>query len=664
MSNTVHNPILQNAKTQEEANLFPEILDQAINHATEALISRQNPDGHMVFALEADATIPAEYIMLMHYLDEIDAPLQARIAQYLRRIQRADGSWPLFHAGAMDLSATVKGYYALKLAGDHPDAPHMVNARRAIHQAGGAARANVFTRIALCLFGQIPWRAVPVMPAEIMILPKWFPFHMDKISYWSRTVIAPLLILMARRPQAINPHKVDVAELFLVPPFLEKRYLHPVSRNWIATGFRYLDHVVRAVEPFFPHATRARAIRAAELFMIERLNGLDGLGAIFPAMANSVMAMECLGYRKDDPKLVTAKEALRRLVIEEPDGSAYVQPCLSPVWDTSLAAHALLEVADVRSQKAAPVAKAAVAPGNDWLAGRQICDVMGDWKEQRPDLLPGGWAFQYNNPHYPDVDDTAVVVMALDRAGDPAHRPHIERAVDWIIGMQSDNGGWGAFDANNEYFYLNYIPFADHGALLDPPTIDVTARCVSMLAQLGRRKGDPVIDRAIGYIWSEQETNGSWFGRWGTNYIYGTWSVLCALNAAGEDLRSQNVRRAVDFLVSCQRPDGGWGEDGISYYDGHHGEGTISTASQTAWALLGLMAAGEVDHPAVKKGVRFLLRDRKQHGLWDEETYTAVGFPRVFYLRYHGYRAYFPLMALARFKNLTTGNDHRVAYGF
>jgi len=639
-------------------------LDAAIEAATEALVRHQQPDGHWVFALEADATIPAEYIMLMHYLDEIDETLQQRIAPYLRKIQGQDGGWPLFHGGKFDISATTKAYYALKLVGDSIDAPHMVRAREAILSAGGAARCNVFTRIALALFGQVPWRAVPVMPVEIMVLPKWFPFHLTKVSYWSRTVIVPLLILMAEKPQAKNPRRIDVAELFVTPPFEERRYMHSAKKNFWATAFRWLDHVLRFVEPAFPNALHQRSIARGVAFMEERLNGLDGLGAIFPAMANSVMAMECLGYAKDDPKLLTAKASLAKLVIEDKDGDVYVQPCVSPVWDTGLAAHAMLEVSDVRNGgEASPAAKRAAAAASDWLISKQELDLVGDYAHNRPNVRPGGWAFQYGNAHYPDVDDTAAVVMAIDRAGDPEHRENIDRAVEWVVGMQSGNGGWGAFDADNEHYYLNYIPFADHGALLDPPTADVSARCVSMLAQVGMKRGNPAIDRGVAYLWDEQEDDGSWYGRWGTNYIYGTWSVLCALNAAGEDLQHPGFRKAVEYLVSMQRADGGWGEDGISYYDGHHGEAPNSTASQTSWAVLGLMAAGEVDHPAVQRGIDFLMRTRQDTGLWHEDTYTAVGFPRVFYLRYHGYRAYFPLMALARYRNLTTGNSKLVMHG-
>ena len=641
-------------------------LDDAIETAAQALISRQKSDGHWIFPLEADATIPAEYIMLMHYLDEIDAALQAKIAAYLRKIQGKDGGWPLFHDGAFDLSATVKAYLALKLAGDGIDAPHMRRARGVILSAGGAARANVFTRSALALFGFVPWRAVPVMPVEIMLLPKWFPFHMTKIAYWSRTVVAPLVVLMALKPTAINPFGVRLDELFVTPAEQERRYMHAATPNFWALAFRQIDKVLRWAEPHIPKAMRTSAIDRAMAFSLERLNGVDGLGGIFPAMANSVMAMVALGYPNDDPNLMIAKESLRRLVISDDDGDAYVQPCVSPIWDTCLAEQAMLEVADAlgHNESKRSSVKGAIARASGWLVSKQILDVAGDWAVNRPGLRPGGWAFQYANDYYPDVDDTAVVAMALDRAGDPNHRENIDRAIEWVIGMQSRNGGWGAFDTDNEHYYLNYIPFADHGALLDPPTVDVSARCISLLAQTGMKRGHPVIDRGVAYLWAEQEADGSWFGRWGTNYIYGTWSALCALNAAGEDLSSPGIGRAVKWLADRQLSDGGWGEDGLSYYPGREGIAKISTASQTAWALLGLMAAGQVDHPAVALGIDYLLRHRQDEtGQWEEDAYSAVGFPRVFYLRYHGYRQYFPLMALARYRNLKADGSVIVRFG-
>ncbi|HEX4826697.1 MAG TPA: squalene--hopene cyclase, partial [Xanthobacteraceae bacterium] len=619
--------------------------------------------GHWVFELEADATIPAEYVLLRHYLAEpVDAVLEAKIAVYLRRIQGDHGGWPLFYGGAFDMSASVKAYFALKMIGDSVDAPHMVRARAAIRARGGASRSNVFTRVTLALFGFIPWRAVPVMPVEIMLLPKWFPFHLDKVSYWSRTVIVPLLVLQALKPRARNPKGIAIEELFLEPP--PTIGLAPKAPQQTALWFwffRGVDLVLRFITPMFPKQWRQRAVERAVEWVTERLNGEDGLGAIFPAMANSVMMFDALGYPQHHPQRAIARKSIEKLLAVH-EHEAYCQPCVSPIWDTALTCHALLEVGG-------ECAVAQACKGLEWLAPKQILDVKGDWIARRPNIRPGGWAFQYANPHYPDVDDTAVVVMAMDRAqGSDAHndfRASIAAGQEWILGMQSDNGAWGAFDADNEYDYLNNIPFADHGALLDPPTEDVTARCVSMLAQIDERAlKSAAFARAVDYLRRTQMEEGSWYGRWGMNYIYGTWSVLCALNAAGVDHASAEVRRAVAWLVKIQNRDGGWGEDGASYKLDYRGyERAPSTASQTAWALLGLMAAGEIDHPAVERGIDYLARTQGDDGFWNEPRYTATGFPRVFYLRYHGYSKFFPLWALARYRNLKNANARSVPYG-
>ncbi len=633
---------------------FASKLDRSVSRAVRGLLDRQKEDGHWVFVLEADATIPAEYILLKHFLDEVDAQKQARLASYIRSIQADHGGWPLWHDGPFDISASVKGYWALKAAGDPIDAPHMERARAAILAHGGAARTNVFTRTLLALFQQVPWRACPVMPIEIMILPRWFPFHLEKISYWSRTVIVPLLVLMAVKPKPRL--KIDIPELFVEPPQAVRDWHPRKDRSFWGSFFRGLDKVLQVVEPHFPAKTRKRSIDRAVAWVTERLNGEDGLGAIYPAMANSVLMYECLGYPKDDPNLVIAKQSIEKLLASDGE-TFYCQPCVSPIWDTGLACHALIESGD-------PEAIAKAKRGLSWLRERQILDVKGDWVARRPDLKPGGWAFQYANAHYPDLDDTAVVAMALDRSQDARFDQSVRRATEWVEGMQSKNGGWAAFEVDNEHYYLNHIPFADHGALLDPPTVDVTARCVGMLAQLGRTKEDPAVARAIDYLRREQEADGSWYGRWGTNYIYGTWSALCALNAVGIEHSAPEIRRAVDWLLAQQHPDGGWGEGGESYYAGvAKSPKVVSTASQTAWAVLGLMAAGEVDNPAVARGVDFLTRTQNDEGLWDEQSYTAVGFPRVFYLRYHGYRAFFPLWAVSRYRNLTRGNSKTVAWG-
>ncbi len=631
-------------------------IEQVIEDAAAGLRGLQHDDGHWLFELEADATIPAEYVLLNHFLDEIDDETEARLGAYIRARQADHGGWPLFPGGAFDISCTVKAYYALKLIGDDPEAPHMVRARKAVLAAGGAARCNVFTRITLALFGQVPWRAVPSMPVEVINLPRWFPFHLTKVSYWSRTTIVPLTILLALKPRAKNPRGIGIAELFTIPP---ERDWHYFPRDTVTQWcFLTLDRVLSVGENAIPGGVRRRAIDKALDWCLTRLNGEDGLGAIFPPMANVVMAFDALGYGPDHPPRRTARRAVDLLLTEPANGDQYCQPCVSPVWDTGLAALSLLECDSEDDRRAAD-------DSLPWLADLQILDVAGDWAAMRPDAPPGGWAFQYRNDYYPDVDDTAVVAMALHRADPEAHREAIERAADWIVAMQNENGGWGAFDADNEHYSLNHIPFADHGALLDPATADVSARCVSFLCQIGYAREHETVAKGVAYLRAEQEENGSWFGRWGTNYIYGTWSVLCALNAAGEDPASPTIRKSVAWLEAKQRADGGWGETGDSYYTERieRAFDVVSTPSQTAWALLALMAVGEVESDAVRRGIDYLCRAERQGAKWLEDDYTAVGFPRVFYLRYHGYSAYFPLWALARYRSLSRGNDHRPRYG-
>jgi squalene-hopene/tetraprenyl-beta-curcumene cyclase len=638
-------------------------LESSIDSATLALLDYQRPDGHWVFELEADCTIPAEYVLLRHYLAEpVDAALEAKIAVYLRRVQGAHGGWPLVHEGAFDMSASVKAYFALKMIGDSLDAPHMLRAREAIHARGGAIHSNVFTRFMLAMFGVLTWRSVPVLPVEIMLLPMWSPFHLNKISYWARTTIVPLLVLAALKPRAKNLTAVGIDELFLQDPRSIGMTAKAPHQSWAwFTLFRSLDAVLRVIEPLFPKSLHQRAIDSAVAFIEERLNGEDGMGAIYPPMANIVMMYEALGKPADyPPRAVTRKGIDNLLVIGEIE--AYCQPCVSPVWDTTLSCHALLEAG---SEKALASAK----EGLDWLVPKQILDLKGDWAVKRPDVRPGGWAFQYNNAYYPDLDDTAVVVMSMDRArregGGSDYDEAIARGREWIEGMQSRDGGWGAFDVDNLEYYLNNIPFSDHGALLDPPTEDVTARCVSMLGQLGETaQSSKAVADGLAYLRRTQLAEGSWYGRWGMNYIYGTWSVLSALNAAGVSHQDPMMRKAVDWLVAVQNKDGGWGEDAVSYRLDYRGmQPAPSTASQTAWALLALMAAGEVDHPAVARGMRYLMATQAEKGLWDEQRYTATGFPRVFYLRYHGYSKFFPLWALARYRNLKKTNTRVVGVG-
>ncbi|QSA98496.1 squalene--hopene cyclase [Methylococcus sp. EFPC2] len=624
-------------------------LDSAIARAKARLLDLQHEEGYWVFELEPDCTIPSEYILMMHHMDEIDAGLQTKIAYYLRSQQNTDGSYPLYRGGAGDLSCTVKAYYALKLAGDSIQAAHMVQAREWILARGGAAKANVFTRILLAMFEQLPWRAVPLIPVEIMLLPRWFPFHLDKISYWSRTVMVPLSILCTYRVKARNPHKIGIAELFVTPPDQERNYFSHVKTP-LGKAILALDRIGQLLEPLMPGYVRRKATAKARDWFMERLNGYDGLGAIFTAIVNSYEAMDYLGVPPENEQRKTARAAIDRLLVVK-DEWAYCQPCVSPVWDTGLAALALQEV-DRRERD--PRTRQALASALRWLAAKQLKDEPGDWQVQRPNLPGGGWAFQFGNSYYPDVDDTAVAAYALEQAGNSDFADNVERAGIWIAGMQSRNGGYGAFDADNTHRYLNQVPFADHGALIDPPTADVSGRCIMLLGKLLNRHPEyrPVIDRCIAYLRNEQEADGCWFGRWGTNYIYGTWSVLTGLEAAGVSRNDPGIRKAVAWLKCGQGADGSWSEDNDSYQNAEISrEIQPGTAFHTAIALLALLSAGEADCPEVAAGVHYLLKHQQDDGFWKDDSFNAPGFPAVFYLKYHGYDKYFPLWALARYRS-------------
>lgn len=623
------------------SRLLPLSIDDAITTARDALLSHQQDDGHWVYELEADCTIPAEYILMNHFVGEIDDALEHKIANYLRSKQDAHDGWSLFHDGSFDLSCSVKAYYALKLVGDDPHAEHMVRARNAILNHGGAANCNVFTRIALALFGQVPWRATSFIPAEIILLPKWFPFHISKVSYWSRTVMVPLFVLCTLKPTAVNPRGVDIRELFIIPPEHEQHYFRVTTT--LSRAFLMLDHVGRLIEKLVPAFIRNISIRKCEQWFLNRMNEEHGIGGIFPAMVNVYESLMVLGYPRDHPRCKQARKAIDNLLVNR-GNAIYCQPCVSPIWDTALACQTLIEAEGGNTPQ--------IEQALDWLCERQLDDEPGDWRETRPHLGGGGWAFQYSNYHYPDLDDTSIVAWALQRAHPEKYRKSIDRASAWAAGMQSSNGGFGSFEVDNTQYYLNAIPFADHGALLDPPTADVTARCIALLTIVGREKYADNIAAAIRFIKSEQEPDGSWYGRWGTNYIYGTWSVLTGLEVAGEDPGQDYIRRAVNWLCHVQNDDGGWGESNDSYYPPKHWRPYPSTAFQTAWALLALLAAGEVRSLAVRRGIDYLLKQQKLSGLWNDESFTAPGFPRVFYLKYHGYTKYFPLWALARYRNL------------
>lgn len=661
-------------------------LERVAKDAAELLASRQKEDGHWVFELEADVTIPAEYVLLRRFLgSETDADTAARISAYMLERQLPDGGWPLYAVdGNANISASVKAYFALKVLGHDKNAPYMVKARQMILALGGAEKCNVFTRITLALFGQVSWRTPPAMPIEIMLLPRWFFFHLSKISYWSRTVIVPLLILYTKKPVCRLGNSEGIAELFTTPPDMLGHLDRFRHRAWLKNVFIVLDRALKRTMHLMPGRIRRHALDEAERWTRARMQGDGGIGAIYPAMANAVMALKTLGCSESDPDYLRGVAAIENLLIHRTlkmvslpaDDSANVafdnssaapelhaaslaesagnlefsfcQPCNSPIWDTCMSLSALSEAGYAADGYTAQKAM-------EWLFSRQIT-TPGDWSDMRPGLECGGWAFQYENALYPDVDDTAKVLMSLFRAGAlerPEYEEKIARAVSWVVGMQSSDGGWGAFDVDNDHLYLNDIPFADHGALLDPSTADLTGRCIEMLGMLGFGTDYLPVARGIAYLKKEQEEFGGWFGRWGVNYIYGTWSVLCGLRQAGEDMGSPYVRKAVDWLVSCQNGDGGWGETCASYDDPSLAGSGASTASQTAWALMALMAAGEAGHSAVTAGVRYLLSSYGNG--WKERHFTGTGFPRVFYLRYHGYSLFFPVWALAAYSRHKNG---------
>lgn len=622
-------------------------LDVTIQRARHYLLRNQNlPDGHWVGMLEADTTITSDYIMVMHFLGNIDSEKQRMAANLIRAQQLSDGGWNIYYGGPSEISASVKAYFALKLAGYSADEPFMQKARKCILGMGGIMKANCFTKIYLAMFGQVDWQAVPAVPAEMILFPPGFYFSIYEMSYWSRCIVVPLSIAIAKKPH-VSVGDDLLKELYLIP---RDKVVYRIKRDQEGLCWRNFfidaDSIFRRYEQQPIKFIRKMALRKAEKWMLYHMEKSGGLGAIWPGIVNSIFAMKCLGYPDDHPAMVNQLREIENLIIYDGD-KLYLQPCVSPVWDTSWAIIALHESgvagADPALQKA-----------GQWLLSKEVRHY-GDWALKCKVEEPSGWYFQYANEFYPDTDDSAAVLMALQRVSLP-ERMHKEQAVlrglQWILAMQCDDGGWGAFDRNNNKAILNHIPFADFNALLDPSTSDVTGRCLDFLGRIGLSKSSLHVQRAIDYLQKEQEEDGSWFGRWGANYLYGTWSVLSGLSTAGEDMNKPYIKKAVDWLKGVQNSDGGWGETIKSYDDPFLKAIGKSTASQTAWALLGLMTADEVKCDAVEWGIKFLLSKQKEDGSWDEMEFTATGFPKVFYLKYHMYRNYFPLMALGRYRNL------------
>lgn len=622
-------------------------LEIGIHRSQQYLLKSQNPlDGHWVGILEADTTITAEYIMVMHFLGKIDHKKQKMAANLLRDHQLSDGGWNIYYGGPSEISASVKAYFALKLAGYTADEPFMQRARKCILEKGGIMKANCFTKIYLAMFGQVDWQAVPAVPAEMILFPPGFFFSIYEMSYWSRCIVVPLSIAIAKKPHI--PVGDDLLkEIYLIP---REKVVYRIKRDQPSLSWRNFfidaDSIFRRYERQPIQCIRRIALRKAEKWMLDHLEKSGGLGAIWPAIVNSIFAMKCLGYPDDHPALVKQIQEMENLIVYDGD-SLYLQPCVSPVWDTAWAVIALHESG---ISSADPVLQRA----GQWLLSKEIRN-FGDWSLKCKVDEPSGWYFQYANEFYPDTDDSAAVLMALQRISLPetAHKEAaFLRGIRWLLAMQCDDGGWGAFDRNNNKTILNHIPFADFNALLDPSTSDVTARCLDFLGRTGFGKSSQHVRKAIEFLKKEQEKDGSWFGRWGANYIYGTWSVLSGLSAAGENMNASYIRRAIDWLKNVQNSDGGWGETIQSYDDPFLKAIGKSTPSQTAWALLGLIVGGEIKSDAVEKGIKFLLAKQKEDGSWDESEFTATGFPKVFYLKYHMYRNYFPLTALSRYRNL------------
>jgi squalene-hopene/tetraprenyl-beta-curcumene cyclase len=624
--------------------MLPASVDAAIRKSQDHLLDAQDAAGFWRGELEADTTITSEYLLLRHLVGKQDPHLEQKALRYLAERQGADGSWNLYEGGSGNLSASIKAYFAMKLCGRPASDRGLARARQWILAHGGPVQANVFTKITLALFGQYPWGGVPAMPVEVMLLPRWSYFNIHAVSYWSRTVIVPLLIVMDRRPVHVLPRERGIEELWAHHLHLEDPTY--ARKHWLSwkNFFIGVDGFVKAWEGYGPRPFRARAVRAAHDWLVPRLSVPGGLGGIYPAMANSVLAMRLLGYGDDHPLVAGQLKELEALGVEE-TARFHLQPCASPVWDTTLAMNALC------ASGLSP-GHPALVRATDWLLERQILEP-GDWAVKRPGLEPGGWPFQFANDYYPDLDDTAMVVMGLAQVEHPDRQrvgAAVDRAVGWLVGMQSRDGGWGSFDADQTRLLLNNIPFADHGALLDPPTEDLTARCVECFARVGMPRGHPAIQRGLAYLRRTQMPDGSWYGRWGVNHIYGTWSVLRALEAAGIGLEDQMVSRAVAWLESRQNPDGGWGESCDSYRDTSLAGTGVSTPSHTAWALLGLLAGGRGDGVAVERGLRHLVATQAADGSWEDPFWNGTGFPRVFYLKYHLYAHYFPLWALGEWR--------------
>jgi len=624
----------------------PEGVRNALAAAQRYLLSIQHQDGHWCGELEGDTILESEYLLTLHFLGRTHEPRVRKLAEYIRRKQIPTGGWPNYEGGPADVSNSVKAYFALKLVGDDPEAPHMVRAREVIRSLGGLEATNSFTRIYLSVFGQWDWKDCPAVPPELVLLPDWFPFTLYKISSWSRTIVVPLAIMWARKPFCAVPPHAQIGEL-RVGRHPERRRPEKLKGVFWGLFFTAVDRLLKAAEALPLTPWRRRALETSERWIHERLVASDGLGAIFPPIINTIMAFRCLGYGLDDPRLLAQERELEKLEIEDED-TIRVQPCFSPVWDTAIACPALVA-------SGVPADDPALGRATRWLLDHEVTQV-GDWKRRAPDAPVGGWYFEYANEFYPDTDDTAEVLTSLSQVRFPVaeedtrRRDAIERGRRWLLGMQNEDGGWGAFDRECVNEVWTYIPFADHNAMIDPSCEDITGRALEALHNLGDRPDHPAVRRAVRFLQSKQEPDGTWYGRWGCNYLYGTWLALRGLMHAGEDLSEPRYQRAAAWLRARQNDDGGWGELQRSYQDATARGIGPSTPSQTAWALMALFALGDSNSETVRRGVEYLLRTQQYDGSWRDDYWTATGFPKVFYLRYHLYATYFPLWALSLYR--------------
>jgi squalene-hopene/tetraprenyl-beta-curcumene cyclase len=630
----------------------------AIHRAQQNLLRLQHPDGYWCGELMVDSTLCSDYILYMHWSGKLDEVLQDKCVAHIRRRQLGDGGWNIYEGGPSEINATVKAYFALKLAGHSPDAPWMREARAAALRLGGIPRMNTYAKLYLALLGQFPWKYLPAIPVELILLPDWFFFNIYEMSSWSRAMLMPLAILNHLKPTRQLPAEKHLHELY--PAGLEHTDLSlPRNQKFFSLGNFFISatELFRVFESPGMAFLRDNALDKAKAWMIERMGeGCDGLAAVFPAMLNSIIALKALGYPDDDPILSKAVTDFEGLFVDDPEDFR-IQPCLSPVWDTAINMIALAESGlDPMSE---PLQKSA-----NWMYSKEV-RIRADWSKKNPHPIASGWAFEFNNIYYPDTDDTAMVLIGLRMIGAKTdqeagqYQQMFQRALDWLLSFQCRDGGWAAFDRDVTKSWLEDVPFADHNAILDPTCSDLTGRTLELLGYIGVDLHCRRVQRAIQFLKDTQEEDGSWYGRWGVNYIYGTWQVLRGLRAIGVDMKQDWLIRAREWLESCQNEDGGWGETCASYDDPMlKGKGP-STASQTAWAVMGLCAAGSVHSKAVQRGIEFLVTRQNRDGSWTEPETTGTGFPKVFYLKYDMYRNNFPLLALATFENYRNGTFHR-----